>query len=42
MVEEFAGPTPPVLALQWGIADGVSVGETRCGTGRRTCSACAQ
>lgn len=27
VVEEFAGPTPPVLALQWGIADGVSVGD---------------
>ncbi|MBB6645688.1 hypothetical protein [Halobellus ruber] len=27
VVDAFTGPTPPVLAFQWGIADDISVGE---------------
>lgn len=27
VVDEFTGPTPPVLALQWGVADEVSTGD---------------
>jgi hypothetical protein len=34
----LAGPTPPVLALQWGIADAVEQPATAPGTGCRTCS----
>ncbi|MFC6723266.1 hypothetical protein ACFQE1_02425 [Halobium palmae] len=27
VVDDFAGPTPPVLAFQWGVADEVTTGE---------------
>lgn len=28
VVDEFTGSTPPVLALQWGVADEVTTGES--------------